>query len=138
MKLETRHQHEDIAAPECWRLLRATETGRVAFTQGSRICVFPVSYVARDRTVYFRTSPYGTAATSLNGACASFQVDEFDDFLQAGWSVLASGHAEIVEDPVLLADLWGPERPEPWAGGTRSLFIGIEVDEVTGRRVHPG
>ena len=65
-------------------------------------------------------------------------VDEFDDVLQAGWSVLASGRAEPVEDADLLSELWGPGRPEPWADGSRSLFIGVRPEHVTGHRVHPG
>lgn len=135
---ETHHRHEDLGADDCWRLLESLETGRIAFADDSRIYVFPVNHIVRDRRLYFRTSAYGAIGTSLRDREASFEVDEFDDFLQAGWSVLASGCAQPVEDPGLLSELWASNPPEPWADGVRTLFIRLEPDQVTGRHVHPG
>lgn len=135
---EGHHRHEDLGLDDCWQLLESKETGRIAFTDDSRIHVFPVNHVVRDRTLYFRTSAYGAIGSSLRDRQASFEVDEFDDFLEAGWSVLASGRAYPVEDPGLLAVLWSSDPPEPWAGGVRTLFICLEPDRVTGRNVHPG
>lgn len=138
MTTDTHHRHEELDADECWSLLRCTETGRVAFADENRIQVLPVNYVVRDGSIFFRTSAYGAIGAGLRDGTASFQIDQFDDFLQAGWSVLVSGNARPVEDTEMLTELWGPERPEPWADGVRSLFIQIRPDRVTGRRVHPG
>lgn len=138
MNADSRHRHEELDLDECWRLLGSAETGRIAFVDESRIHVYPVNHVVREGSIYFRTSPYGVVAALLKGMSASFQVDEFDAVLQAGWSVLASGRAEAVEAADLLHELQGPGRPEPWADGSRPLFIRVAPERVTGRRVHPG
>jgi nitroimidazol reductase NimA-like FMN-containing flavoprotein (pyridoxamine 5'-phosphate oxidase superfamily) len=132
------HRHEDLDVDECWNLLRSAQTGRIAFVHGSRIEVFPVNYVVGKESIFFRTSAYGAVGASLRDAPASFQIDDFDDSLQEGWSVLASGHARFVEAADLRAELRGTEWPEPWADGIRWLFIGIHPEQVTGRRVHRG
>ncbi len=133
---DQRH-HEDLGADECWRLLGAAKVGRIAFLEGQRIQVFPVNHVVLEHAIYFRTSPYGPAGLHLRDASASFQVDEYDVAAQTGWSVLATGTAAPVEDPSLLATLWGSTGPEPWAAGLRSLFISLDVGHLSGRRVHP-
>lgn len=130
------HRHEDLDIEECWRLLRSTTMGRIAFVHDV-VRVLPVSYVVRDEAIYFRTSPYSTIAGLRRDGAASFQIDAFADVLQTDWSVLACGHAQPVVDNDLLRDLWGPGRPEPWADGIRSLFIGFRPEQLTGRRVHP-
>jgi hypothetical protein len=97
-----------------------------------------VNYTWRDGSVIFRTAAYNSLAATLKDAAAAFEVDELDEFLESGWSVLAVGRARAVEDPDELADLWGEGIPEPWAAGTRALFIRMVPKQITGRRVHPG
>ncbi|MDQ0028683.1 hypothetical protein J2S89_000491 [Arthrobacter bambusae] len=50
--------------------------------------------------------------------------------------MLVSGASSRVEDKDLLTRLWGKAMAEPWAGGARNLFIRIQAQTITGRRVH--
>ena len=73
--------------------------------QGCLLCddlgpvVLPVNYVFVDLdTVLLRVSPapHSTLARNLRSAPASFEVDDFDDYNQSGWSVLVRGDAAYV------------------------------------------
>jgi hypothetical protein len=65
----------------------------------------------------------------------AFEIDDIDEFLQCGWSVVAVGEADLVEDPDLLVELWGDQGPTPWAVGLRTQFVRITPSRLTGRRV---
>jgi hypothetical protein len=82
--------------------------------------------------VIFRTSPRTELARYLDGRRVAFEVDEIDDFRQSGWSVLVRGAARFVELP---GELPEEQRPASWAEGIRSLFVRIELEVVTGRRL---
>lgn len=129
------HRSENLTEAECWTLLAGQETGRVAYSENGRVLVFPVNYVVHGRAVYFRTAQDGVLGGGLDYRNASFQIDDHDAQRMDGWSVLVSGKAEAVVDSELLTALWGRRMAEPWGGGRREVFIGIEPSIVTGRRV---
>ena len=129
---------EHLSRSECLELLEAKQVGRVAYCVATGPVVLPVNYTVRDESIVFRTAAGGTLARSMKDQPASFQVDEIDDFLQAGWSVLVSGTAHWVVDTEDLSDLWWDRhQPEPWAPGERNAFVRIVPSTITGRRVHP-
>jgi nitroimidazol reductase NimA-like FMN-containing flavoprotein (pyridoxamine 5'-phosphate oxidase superfamily) len=133
-----RGRFEELTRDECVRLLEAKSVGRIAFCGPDGPRVYPVNYTWRDGAVIFRTAAYNSLATGVRDAAAAFEVDDFDEFLQGGWSVLAVGRARAVEDPDEVTDMWGGDRaPEPWAAGTRALFIRLVPRQISGRRVHP-
>jgi nitroimidazol reductase NimA-like FMN-containing flavoprotein (pyridoxamine 5'-phosphate oxidase superfamily) len=131
-----RGRFEELAFAECMELLSGKQVGRVAMCGPDGPLVFPVNYTVHDGGILFRTAAYTQMAQLLDVARAAFEVDEIDDFLQCGWSVLALGQAHYVDDPGDLPGHW-ENRPEPWASGVRKLFIRIDPVKVTGRRVHP-
>ena len=129
------HRSEDLTEIECWALLAGQGTGRVAYSENGRVLVFPVNYVVHDNAVYFRTASNGILGGGQDYRDASFQIDDHDSQRMDGWSVLLSGKAAAVTDAELLTALWGRQMAEPWGGGQRDVFIGIEPAMVTGRRV---
>ncbi len=66
----------------------------------------------------------------------AFEVDEFDDYTQSGWSVLVRGVASFVAADELARD--EGLRPFPWADGVRTLIVRITPVSVSGRRLLPG
>lgn len=119
---------------ECVELLGQREVGRVAFGDSEGPLVLPVNHVMVGERIVFRTAPHTVIADHVGTGPVSFQVDEFDTYTSAGWSVLARGTAEFVDGVWLSAhDL----KPEPWAAGPRTLFVSITPTEITGRRVVP-
>jgi nitroimidazol reductase NimA-like FMN-containing flavoprotein (pyridoxamine 5'-phosphate oxidase superfamily) len=133
-----RGEFEELSRDECLRLFQTKTVGRVAFSAPSGPQIFPVNYAIFNGTVVFRTAAYSSLAANLNNARVAFEVDDVDEYLRAGWSALAVGTAEFVDNPDELVELWSEDVPEPWAAGLRTLFVRITPDQITGRRVHPG
>ncbi|MGW2402335.1 helix-turn-helix domain-containing protein [Kitasatospora sp. NPDC001664] len=119
---------------QCWALIGAGGIGRVALPGAAGPAVLPVNYAVDTGSVVYRTSPHGGAAP-VPGTALSFQVDQIDDLDGTGWSVLLTGTAEPVEDPAEVALLSAGPGVEPWAGGSRDLWIRIRPGTVTGRRI---
>jgi nitroimidazol reductase NimA-like FMN-containing flavoprotein (pyridoxamine 5'-phosphate oxidase superfamily) len=122
----------ELSEEECLDLLRARSVGRVAFNDADGPVVLPVNYAVDDGTVLFRTAPQNTVARHILSGPAAFEVDETDDYTESGWSVLVRGRASFVEFDEL------PEsgsRPVPWVEGSRSLYVRITPQAMTGRRV---
>ena len=122
---------------ECVELLASKRIGRVGFVGPRGPQIIPVNYALRDGTIVLRTAAYSTMAQHVTSGTVAFQVDEVDEFLSSGWSVLALGTAARVGHPEDLAALWAHDEPEPWAAGIRSLFVQITPTEITGRRILP-
>ena len=89
---------KELDKAECLELLASHQVGRVAYCDDLGPVVLPVNYVVGNvRTVLLRVSPHSTLARNLRSAPASFEVDDFDDFNQSGWSVLVRGDAAYVD-----------------------------------------
>lgn len=126
----------EMTAAESYKLMGSTSVGRVAFVDEDGPIVLPVNYVLDGDTVLFRTSPANTLGRHLAFATVAFQVDEFDDYTQSGWSVLVRGIATYVPYEELART--DAPLPYPWADGSRPLVIRVTPRSVTGRRLLPG
>jgi hypothetical protein len=126
---------KDLDEEECRELVSQHLVGRVAWchpTDGPS--VLPVNYRFDGRHIVFRTSPHTDLARHFSQGRAAFQIDEFDEYTQSGWSVMARGPAEVVPwDEVPEPD----QRPSPWVAGNRNFYVRIAVERLTGRRVLP-
>lgn len=123
-----------LSTAECLELLATASVGRVAYCTDDSPVVLPVNFVLSGESILFRTSPHSVLAQHLRHGRASFQVDDYDDYTQSGWSVLVRGEADFLE----YDELPPPEgRPEPWAEGTRTFHVRIRAREITGRRLIP-
>jgi uncharacterized protein len=129
---------EHLSRDECLELLESKRVGRVAYCETRGPVVLPVNFTVRSQSIVFRTKAGSRLAQHMNDAPATFQIDEIDDFLQSGWSVLVVGVAHWVTDTEDLSDLWWDQhQPQPWAEGERNAFVRIVPATITGRRVHP-
>jgi nitroimidazol reductase NimA-like FMN-containing flavoprotein (pyridoxamine 5'-phosphate oxidase superfamily) len=129
---------EELSRADCWELLEGKAVGRVAYCNAGEPTVLPVNYTVRTGSIVFRTKARGRLADAMNDLTAAFEVDEVDERLRAGWSVLLVGPASWVSDTEELSDLWWDQhQPEPWAGGERNVFVRIVPTKITGRRLAP-
>ncbi|MEU1540787.1 pyridoxamine 5'-phosphate oxidase family protein [Actinacidiphila glaucinigra] len=127
----------ELGRDECWELLSTHGVGRLALPMPEGITVVPVNYCVAEGTIAFRTSPAATPAEATDTKCA-FEVDEVDDALSQGWSVLVRGMAHTVTDPAGVRRLEEQAYTGPWAGGERDLWLRITPSTVTGRRIVVG
>ena len=125
----------ELTTDECLRLLRTKALGRIGFTTAAGPRVFPVNYRLHADAIVFRTLPYGVIANNAHGAQVAFEVDDVDEELRSGWSVLAVGRCKRIEDPAAVRVVREDGDPSPWAEGTRTLYFQLEWDDLTGRQV---
>ncbi len=124
----------DLSRDECRALLSTHGVGRIAFTGPDGPVAFPVNYDVLGEALYFRSVP-GSAPARAVGSDVAFEVDHLDEAMSQGWSVLAVGRAEVVDDPDMVRRLEERAYSEPWAGGSRLLWVKVPLTRLTGRRI---
>jgi transcriptional regulator with XRE-family HTH domain len=124
----------ELDPAECRTLLYDHGVGRVAVAGPAGPAILPVNYDVVDGAVVFRTAP-GSAPSLAAGAEAAFEVDQIDEALGRGWSVLVVGPATEVTDATTVHRLDARAHTGPWAGGERAVWVRVEPARVTGRRI---
>lgn len=126
----------ELSRRECELLLRAGVAGRVAISTPTGPHILPVNYVVVEDTIVFRTSPYSLLGTYARDNLLAFEIDGFEPDRSRGWSVQARGRAEQVSRSEI-ERLRRANNPDPWAGGSRSLYLRLRWTELSGRQVGP-
>jgi uncharacterized protein len=129
---------EALSEEKCVELLRGAIVGRVAFVTPEGPRIVPVNYTTVADAVVFRTEPDTLLGAHVAGIPIAFEIDQLDYSDQKGWSVVATGVAEIVDAAAELGETTAMSKPKPWAGGDRSLYVRLPWTEVTGRRLGGG
>ena len=121
-----------LVAYDCWNLLEDADIARIAWQAADGIGLVPVNYAVADGALWFRTDRESVLARECGGHPVVVEVDHVDSETGAGWSVVIRGTAELVDVldvPDMLVEM------HVWAGGPRPLFIRIEPEQLTGRRI---
>lgn len=125
----------ELSAAECRDLLETDTVGRVGFVAPGGPRIVPVNFVVSNEAIELCTTAYSELARYAPGRQIAFEIDHLDTDRKRGWSVVAQGTCEWVDD------LNDPDRdpnapePEPWAGGNRPVRLRLAWRELTGRRV---
>ncbi|MER7756770.1 pyridoxamine 5'-phosphate oxidase family protein [Kitasatospora sp. NPDC097643] len=127
-----------LAEEEALRLVGSVPFGRVVFTHHALPAVRPVNHAVLDGCVVFCT-PEGAAiastVTDAPGAVTAYQVDAIDPHTRLGWSVVVTGYARMVTDPVAVAR--HRALLSPWVEGAMDHIVRISPEMVTGFRLVP-
>jgi nitroimidazol reductase NimA-like FMN-containing flavoprotein (pyridoxamine 5'-phosphate oxidase superfamily) len=127
-------QFSELSLEDCLERLASKSVGRVAYTERAMPAVLPVNYGLDGHRIMFRTRANSRLAHQMDNTVVAFEVDEVDEQLRSGWSVLVTGVARLVREPsetLRLDHAW----PLPWAGGDRRQIVVITPAHITGRRV---
>ncbi|MEX0581645.1 MAG: pyridoxamine 5'-phosphate oxidase family protein [Mycobacterium sp.] len=120
---------------EAWDLLSGVALGRLVTTGGGQVEIFPINFVAQDRSVLFRTAE----GTKLFGAVMNDSVlFEADDHTDAGgWSVIVRGTARVLSTA---ADIREADRAQlvPWIPTEKLRYVRITPNDVSGRHFRFG
>jgi nitroimidazol reductase NimA-like FMN-containing flavoprotein (pyridoxamine 5'-phosphate oxidase superfamily) len=127
---------ETLDAAECRRLLTATSVGRLGYQTERGPRIVPLNYALAGQWIITRTAPDTEVARFATNQTVAFELDQTDEYLQTGWSVLVVGELRVISAETLRM-LAPAQTPDPWAEGPRSVFLQLGIDEMTGRRVHP-
>jgi len=129
-------QLRDLSPDECRARLSTHGVGRVAVATPDGPAVVPVNYEVTDDAIAFRTAPDSVPAVAV-GTDIAFEVDHLDEAASQGWSVLVVGPARHVTEPDEVRRLAEGAHTEPWAGGEREMWVSIQPQRLTGRRIGP-
>ncbi|MFF4822879.1 pyridoxamine 5'-phosphate oxidase family protein [Streptomyces sp. NPDC001312] len=120
---------------ECLRLMAEVPVGRVVYTRQALPAVLPVNFaVAADASVLLRTSAGSDLVRAVDGVVVAFEADAFDAESRSGWSVVVTGRATVVTDPVEHERLMRT-GPRSWMPIEEDVFIRIDATMVAGREL---
>ncbi|MFD1276092.1 pyridoxamine 5'-phosphate oxidase family protein [Streptomyces kaempferi] len=112
----------ELDREECLRLLSRVPIGRVVHTRHALPAVQPINFsLDADSAVVMRTSADSELAAAIDGEVIAFEADEVDAAAHSGWSVVVTGRAAMVTDPVEHG-LAHPYRPALLGGLARGGF----------------
>jgi nitroimidazol reductase NimA-like FMN-containing flavoprotein (pyridoxamine 5'-phosphate oxidase superfamily) len=126
-----------LTEEECHELLQRhrPRLGRLAFVDDGWPLVLPLNFVADGRFLWFRTAPGSKLLAAVRMQRVTFEFDAVDEAWRDGWSVLAFGRLRLVTDPDELAI--AEQLPlRPWARGDRPHYLRMDIERMTGRRLH--
>jgi uncharacterized protein len=128
---------ELLTEEQALQLLAASGVGRVGITIGALPAIFPVNYRLIDGAIVFRTAPGSKMSAATEGAVVAFEVDDYQLADRSGWSVLAVGPAEVINDPDMASKV-ADAHLEPFVDGRRKTIVRITPILLSGRRVVHG
>lgn len=126
---------EVLTSDECDHLLATTPIGRVAFLLDGEPQILPMNYRFEEGSIVIRTTVGSKMEAAEMHHRFAFEIDDWDSDSQAGWSVLAHGSGDVIneEEEIRRLETLGLES---WAEGEMSdLWIRIRLDDITGRKV---
>jgi uncharacterized protein len=122
---------------ECLRLLATRHIGRVVVNvEGWVPMIRPVNYAfdPSSQSVVFRTAQGSKLTALLLSQLAGFEVDDIDEAVRSGWSVIVTGRAEEILRPAD-RDRLETLGLELWAPGERPHWVRIRTETLSGRRI---
>jgi nitroimidazol reductase NimA-like FMN-containing flavoprotein (pyridoxamine 5'-phosphate oxidase superfamily)/DNA-binding XRE family transcriptional regulator len=126
---------EELDESQCLTLLHTQRIGRLAVFHAGQVHVFPVNFTMAGRAIGIRTA-LGTKLEGADFRPVAFEVDDIDQSGRVGWSVVAKGVAQRVEDALdPVSSALASEHLRPWAPGRRECLLAIHDPRLTGRRV---
>jgi uncharacterized protein len=135
-EIEPRTGLEVLDRHECMALLSANSLGRIAVvTDGGRPLVFPVNFALDGDAIVLRTNP-GTKLRRAISSWVAFECDGIDSVYHTGWSVLASGIGEEVDNAAEIARL-SLLPLALWSPGPKATWVRIRPRTLSGRRIPP-
>lgn len=127
----------EMPTAACWQHLAAAYTVTLCFAHDGDVHAMPMNALVQDGEVWVRTAGAVAHRAAEHGVRMAVTVGEHDRADHTGWSVTARGPA-TVDDDGPAADGAPPLRP--WRGRARDdgVWVRIDVDTITGRRLGAG
>lgn len=124
----------DILVPDvCWRLVAAQPIGRLGFVVDGAPRVYPVNHRVDGDSIVFRTAHRAAIAALSGGPTVVFEVDGADPTAETGWSVLAVGRLEAIEDGPTI-DALVALGVHAWSPG-KDRWVRLRPEQITGRAI---
>ena len=123
-----------LTEAECWERLADEEFGRLAYHLTDEVHIAPVNYAVDQGRIVFRTAEGSKLLGVVMDDDVAFEIDHVDDEAELAWSVIARGHARLLEGQAARdADNL---RLRPWVAEGKHNVVAVSVSEVSGREFH--
>ncbi|MEC3953183.1 pyridoxamine 5'-phosphate oxidase family protein [Nocardia sp. CDC153] len=126
----------NLSRAESLRLLATVPFGRVVFTRDALPAIRPVNHIVDGDQVIVRTRLSSRLTTTVRAdpeVVVAFEADDLDPVRRLGWSVVVTGIARTITDPMRVARY--DRRVRPWIDGFMDTIVAIEPTLVTGVRL---
>jgi nitroimidazol reductase NimA-like FMN-containing flavoprotein (pyridoxamine 5'-phosphate oxidase superfamily) len=136
LRTDGRRVLRGLSRDESLRLLGSVPMGRVVFTDRALPAIRPVNHLVDDGHVVIR-SHTGAAILSAaeRGVVVAYEADMIDPETRVGWSVVVTGVARQVRNPVEVDRYRRLLRP--WVDQPMDQVLAISSDLVTGFELVP-
>jgi hypothetical protein len=127
-----------LGAGQSLRLLGSVPLGRVVFTVNALPALRPVNHVVINGLIVFRTHE-GAAIAKVAGSIdpvrvvVLYEADQIDPVTHRGWSVIATGYASLIDDPMQVARF--AHVPPAWVDEPMQYLVCITPELVDGYRL---
>ncbi|HTJ72299.1 MAG TPA: pyridoxamine 5'-phosphate oxidase family protein [Actinospica sp.] len=133
----TARRMTELTRDEAMRLLGSVSLGRIVFTQDALPTIRPVNHTLDDDGQIVIRTHHGAALTrhtagagTRGGVVVAYEAEQIDPDTHLGWSVIVTGYARLIRDPVRLARYQA--LLEPWVDQAMDQAVCIRPDIVTG------
>jgi uncharacterized protein len=117
----------------CLERLALRRVAAVAITQSALPLVLPVVYHMCGEDMLMASARSGILGRHLPNSVVSLCVHDVDDDLLSGWTVTATGRAELVRTPDEVPQVEGLQR---WASEpSAQVVVRISLDLLSGRLI---
>ncbi len=129
------HTSIEMDQGDCKEQLETTPIGRLAFNFAGKPMVLPVAYRYVNGQIVFRTSLGRKLHAVASDHPVAFEIDLWNPITLTGWSVLAVGSANEIEDFEEFEDAESLGL-HPWVDEEdKDRWVRIVPDKITGRRI---
>ena len=120
---------------QSWKLLEATQHGRLVVSVAGEPDIFPVNYVTSDRKIYLRTAPGNKLAQLTIHSRVLLETDGI--LSDEAWSVVLRGTARVLTKSAELAAVEDLGL-KSWVPTLKDFYVEIVPTSVSGRHFELG
>ena len=120
---------------QSWKLLDATQHGRLVVSVAGEPDIFPVNYLTSDRKIYLRTAPGNKLAQLTINSRVLLETDGV--LSDEAWSVVLRGTARVLTNSSELAAV-EELGLKSWVPTLKDFYVEVEPVSVSGRHFQLG
>jgi len=125
----------ELNEEQSWKLLDATNHGRLVVSVAGEPDIFPVNYITADRKVYLRTAPGNKLAQLTINSRVLLETDGV--LSDEAWSVVLRGSARVLTNSSELAAV-EELGLKSWVPTLKDFYVEIVPTSVSGRHFQLG
>ena len=118
---------------QCLELFGRAPIARVVLSIKCLPVALPVNVALMGEDVIFSTDSGSKLTAAVEGQVVSVEADDVDFMYRTGWSVLITGVAELVSEPMAVE--WARSRLRAWAPGSHPFLVKVPSTLISGRRL---